>query len=92
MAELKLTKPFKLDGEEVTVLNYDLDELTGADIERAITELGKKNIVPIVPETDKRYHAMLFAVATGIDYNDLNRLPARDYANMTTAVRDFFLE
>lgn len=92
MAELKLKKPFKLDGEDVTALKYDLDELTGADIERAISELGKRNIVPIVPETDKRYHAMLFAVNTGIAYEDLNRLPARDYTAVTTAVRDFFLE
>lgn len=92
MAELKLKKPFKLDGEEVSTLNYDLDELTGADIERAITELGKRNIVPLVPETDKRYLAMLFAVNTGIAYEDINRLPARDYSAVTTAVRDFFLE
>lgn len=92
MAELKLKKPFKLDGEEVSVLKYDLDEMTGADIDRAIAELGKRNIVPIVPETDKRYLAMLFAINSGIAYEDLNRLPARDYAAMTSAVRDFFLE
>ena len=92
MAELKLRKPFKLDGEDVEVIPYDLDELTGNDIERAISDLGKKGIVVTVVETDQRYHAMLFSIAAGIAYEDVIRLPAKDFTKATTAVRDFFLE
>ena len=92
MAELKLRKPFDLDGEKVEVINYDLDALTGNDIERAIGELGKKGIVIAMAETDQRYHAMLFGIAAGIDYADVNRLPAKDFAKATAIVRDFFLE
>lgn len=92
MAKLELKKPFMLDGEEVTEINYDLDELTGNDIERAITELGKKGIVVTVVETDQRYHAMLFAYAAGIAYEDVCRLPLKDFTKATTAIRDFFLE
>ena len=92
MAELKLRKPFELNGEEVEKIPYDLDELTGNDIERAVAELQKKGIVVTVVETDQRYHAMLFAMAAGISYEDVTRLPLKDFSKATTAVRDFFLE
>lgn len=92
MAELKLKKPFEHDGKTIEVIEYDLDELTGNDIERAITELGKKGIVISFLETDQRYHAMLFSIASGVAYEDLARLPIKDYTAATTAVRDFFLE
>lgn len=92
MAELKLKKPFALDGEEVETITYDLDSLTGNDIEQAITELAKKGVIVAMVETDQRYHAMLFAIAAGISYEDVARLPAKDYSKATTAVRDFFLE
>ena len=92
MAELKLRKPFELNGETVEKITYDLDELTGNDIERAISDLGKKGIVVTLVETDQRYHAMLFAIAAGIAYEDVTRLPMRDFTKATTAVRDFFLE
>lgn len=90
--ELKLKKPFDLDGEQVDKIEYDLESLTGEDIERAITELGKKGILVTMVETDQRYHAMLFAIAAGIAYEDVKRLPLKDYQKATTAVRDFFLE
>lgn len=91
MAELKLNKPFDLDGEKVEKLDYDLDRLTGNDIERAITDLGKKGIIVAMHETDQRYHAMLFAIASGMSYEDVCRLPLKDFNKATTAVRDFFL-
>lgn len=92
MAKLTLRKPFALDGNEVTEIEYDLEALTGNDIEHAISSLGKKGIVVTLVETDQRYHAMLFSIAAGMSYEDVNRLPAKDFSKATTAVRDFFLE
>lgn len=92
MAELKLRKPFELDGETVEKIEYDLESLTGNDIEQAIAALGKKGIVVTLVETDQRYHAMLFSIAAGMSYEDVNRLPMKDYTKATTAVRDFFLD
>lgn len=92
MAKLELRKPFELDGEKVEAIDYDLDSLTGNDIEQAISALGKRGIVVTVVETDQRYHAMLFSIASGISYDDVNRLPLKDYTKATTAVRDFFLD
>lgn len=92
MDTLKLRKPFEHDGEMIEEINYDLDALTGNDVERAVSDLGKKGIVVTVAETDQRYHAMLFAIASGMSYEDVNRLPMKDFVKATTAVRDFFLE
>lgn len=89
---LKLKKPFELDGDMVDSISYDLEGLTGNDIERAITELNKKGIVITMPDFDQRYHTMLFAIASGVSYEDLNRLPAKDYTKMSETVRAFFLE
>lgn len=89
---LKLKKPIDLDGEKVDKIHYDLDELTGDDIERAITELGKKGIVVAMVETDQRYHAMLFAISAGIAYEDVKRLSSKDFQKAANIVRDFFLE
>lgn len=91
MAELKLTKPFDLDGEQVETISYDVEGLTGNDIERAITKLGEKGIVIAMVETDQRYHAMLFSIAAGMSYEDVLRLPVKDFQKAATAIRDFFL-
>lgn len=90
--ELTLKTPFDLNGEKVEKIEYDLEALTGDDIEHAIAELAKKGIIVTMIETDQRYHAMLFAIAAGISYEDVKRLPARDFNCATNAVRDFFLE
>lgn len=92
MAKLELKKPFELDGETVEAIEYDLESLTGNDIEKAISDLGKKGIVITLVETDQRYHAMLFAAAAGMAYEDVCRLPMKDFTKATTAVRDFFLD
>ena len=91
MSTLKLTTPFDLDGEKVESIDYDLDSLKGNDIEKAITDLGKKGIVVAMVETDQRYHAMLFAIAAGMSYEDVCRLSIKDFHKATTVVRDFFL-
>lgn len=88
---LVLKKPIEIDGEKVDKIHYDLDELTGNDIERAITDLGKKGVIVAMVETDQRYHAMLFSIAAGIAYEDVNRLSLKDYSKATTTVRNFFL-
>ena len=92
MAELILKKPVMIDGEETTLISYDLESLTGNDIEHAIAQLGKKGIVVTLVETDQRYHAMLFSIASGIAYEDVLRFSMKDFTSATTAVRDFFLE
>ena len=92
MAELKLKKPIKIDGEEKTVIEYDFEELTGNDCQQATKELQKAGIAVIgAVELDTNYHAALFAAASGISFADMSRLSFSDYTKATTLVRDFFL-
>jgi hypothetical protein len=91
MAELKLKKPIMVDGEEKSVIEYDLESLTGADIQQATKELSKAGIMVTTVELDSNYHAAIFAKAAGLMFEDLNRFSAKDYTKATTLVRDFFL-
>ena len=91
MATLKLKKPAMINGEETSEIEYDLDELTGKDIQDATKELQKRGIIVSVVETDPNYQAMLFAMASGLSYEDIQKLGAKDYNDIIILVRDFFL-
>lgn len=91
MASLKLKKPVMIDGAEKTEIEYDLDALTGEDVQQATKELSKAGIMVTTIELDSNYHAAIFAKASGIAFEDMNRFSAKDYAKATTLVRDFFL-
>lgn len=91
MAILKLKKPLMVDGEEKNEIEYDLESLTGNEIQQASIELSKKGIMVTTIELDSNYHAALFAKAAGLMFEDMNRLSAKDYAKATTEVRNFFL-
>lgn len=92
MSKFVLKKEAEINGEMVKEIEYDLESLTGNDIAEAIKMLAKYNIVVLVTETDTNYHAAIFAVASGLDFADVQRLSAKDYSNACRLVRDFFLE
>lgn len=89
---LKLSKPVEINGEMMTEIPYDLDSLTGKDIQHAVKELSKRNIQILVSELDQNYHAMLFAISAGLSFEDVSLLGMKDYNKMTSIVRDFFLQ
>ncbi|QNU67264.1 phage tail assembly protein [Ruminiclostridium herbifermentans] len=92
MGILKLNTPVKINGEEKQEIEYDLDALTGADIQNAVRELAKKQIVVSTMELDPNYHAALFAAAAGISFDDMANLKSKDYQKAVLISRDFFLE
>ena len=89
---LVLKKPVEINGELVKEIPYNLDDLTGQDIADTIKMLGRNGIVVVMSETDSNYHAGIFATASGLDYNDVKKLSAKDYNKACNLVRDFFLE
>lgn len=91
MEVLKLKKPVMIDGESKTEIAYDLDGLTGADIELASNQLKKKGVTVVSMEIDINYHMAIFAQAAGIDYEDVKRMSAKDCQNAVAAVRVFFM-
>lgn len=92
MEKLNLKKAVKINGELKESIDYDLDALTGADVQMAIKELGKKGLIVSITELDLNYHAALFSIAAGISFDDMTLLGAKDYSAATTKVRDFFLD
>ncbi len=88
---LKLSKPVKINGEEVKEIPYDLEALTGADIQVAVKELARRGIIVGSTEVDPNYHAAIFAVAAGLSLDDIGLIGAKDYNLATQKVRDFFL-
>ena len=89
--EYKLRKPIMINGELTTSLKYDLEELTGEDIANANKELLKRGIMVTVTEFDQSYHAMIFAIASGIAFEDVQRMKAKDYNRVCSIVRNFFI-
>lgn len=89
---LKLSKPIMLDGEEKNYIDYNTDNLTGGSIEKAIQELAKRQRVVVALEIDTPLHAQLFAIASGLDYTDIQRLSMKDYVKATGIIRDFFMD
>jgi len=91
MAILKLNKAVMIDGKSILEIDYDLDGLTGADIQLAVKELQLGGVMIAFNETDSNYHAALFAKAADITYADMGRFGAKDYNKAANLVRDFFL-
>ncbi len=97
MAEkLKLSKPVDINGEKLTELPYDFEEMTARDK----IEAGKKMKAAQIPisnveELDTDYHLFLFAQAVckadpSIDINDVLRISAKDAREAGKLARGFF--
>ena len=90
MEKILLTKALKVKGTEVQEVTLDFDTLTGKDIIAAETQaraLGE-SVVPIY--SSMRYQGIVAAKMIGVPADDLEELPAKDYANLITAVANFF--
>lgn len=92
MEILKLRKPIMIDGEQVSEISYDLEGLTGNDIDMAIKNMKQKGQMVTTVELDPTYHAAVFAQAAGLALEDVQRMSAKDYNKAMTLVRDFFLD
>ncbi len=91
METFKLTKPVMLDGEKKSAITYDLEALTGEDIDNAVRSLKKTGVQVTAVELDPSYHAAVFAQAAGLELQDVKRMCAKDYNRAIVVVRDFFL-
>lgn len=100
MKTLKLKTPIKINGEEVSELTYDTNEITAeAFIEaeaRKFKTVGKQGITAGALELDYSMHlqlgfAAIVAVNPKIDYNDLSRLKGADVAAVVRIGRNFIM-
>lgn len=85
---MKLSDPFKLDGNEVQELPYDFSRVTGRDSMRITAQLKSEGLlVGEQQKQDPNYCAAVFAVAAGLELHDLDRMNVEDIneaGNLTT--------
>ena len=91
MEILKLKKAAMIDGEPRAEISYHLESLTGNDMDTALQGCKRRGIQVGAIEIDPSYHMALFAQASGLAYEDIKRLGARDCKNVIALVRAFFL-
>lgn len=91
MEVLKLKRPVLIDGEEKTEIPYDLEKLTGSDLETALQDMKRNGIQVGAIEIDPSYHMAIFAQAAGVAYEDVKRMSAKDCKNAIALVRAFFI-
>jgi hypothetical protein len=95
MAILKLSKPIDINGEKVSELEYNFEDMTARDKADATKAYKKAGNVVSVQELDPDYHLYLFAAAVkkanpSIEFEDVLRMSAKDAAKAEALVRDFF--
>jgi hypothetical protein len=95
MENLKLSKAIDINGEQITVLEYNFEDMTARDKAEASKEFKKAGNVISVQELDPDYHLYLFAAAAKkandkIDINDVLRLSAKDACKAEGLARNFF--
>lgn len=94
---LVLTNPITVDGEKVTSLKYDANEITGAmfaEAQNARDRASGSKSVSVLLEVDHAMHlffgyAAIKAVNPSIDYSDLERLKGADTMKAQRIGRNF---
>jgi tail assembly chaperone E/41/14-like protein len=93
MTTIKLSKPTKLNGSELTEINLDLESLKGKDLielETAFRNLYRGVYVPVL-SIDLRFQALVAGRVSGINPEDLGELRAPDFNAMCSEVQNFLL-
>ena len=92
----KLKKPITtIDGEHIAEIVMDIDSLGSSDLDRcerqARAHHGKKKLGSVA-EVDKIYNAFVAAKSSGLSFEDIRSMAARDYTAVCLLVRDFLLD
>ena len=100
--KIKLLKPVKINGKEVTELTYDIDAVTADDMVNAEAELNTANMSngktsSALPETSPAYQfyyaaRAIIACNPDIDIEDLKRVSAKDFIKIKRIGQDFFTD
>lgn len=95
METFKLSRPVKFDGQEVTELKLNVDDLSYKELRRAerMAEAmcGKKETLNLVKVWDDKYLACVAAVAAGVKPELIFEFKAPDFIQLTTYIRNFLL-
>lgn len=95
MYSLKLAKPIDINGEKVSELTYNFEDMTAREKADATKAYKKDGNMVMVQELDSDYHLYLFAAAVkkenpSIEIEDVLRMNAKDSVKAEALARDFF--
>lgn len=90
--KINLIQPLKLDSKEIKELDLKLKELTGADILKVDLELRADGDVRGFDNVyNQKVLLILASKASGILIEDLEKLSAPDFLEVTFTVRNFLM-
>lgn len=86
-----LLRPIDFEGEKVTKLTYDLDELTGAHLCQAASSMGGNPADKMLLGASPEYQAAVFAKAASVPIELIMALKAQDFTEVTSTVQLFLM-
>lgn len=89
MTKIKLTKAINIKGVETKELELDFEKLTGKQLIQAEREVRLKGDQTPSVFLSMNFQAAVAAKLIGIPVDDLEDLPARDFAMLTASVTNF---
>ncbi len=89
--KIKLKKTIEYKGTEYKELELDLDGLTGTQLIKAKNQLSTNTFTMdnITPQLSMEFQARVAAEAANVPYDVILALSAKDFVQVTNAVRDF---
>ena len=90
--KIKLKKPIRHQGQEVSEIDLDLDALTGDDLIAVEDQIFKTGGNPLQnTDLSRVYHITVAARALHMPVETLRGMCARDFARVVNEVRNFLL-
>lgn len=87
----ELSAPYSFEGVEYTVINLDLESLTGRDISQAKKEWTALGNFSAVISTDMDFAVFVAARASNLPAEFFYDLPAKDFTKVAQTVTNFLL-
>ncbi len=87
----KFGKKYTFEGVEYEQLEFELDNLTGADFAAAKKEFAGGGNFAAVPSADSEFCAVLLARVCKLPREFFAQMPVNDYCKITQMVSNFLL-
>lgn len=92
--KIELAKAIMYQDKEYKKIEFDLEGLTGAQLIKARSFVNNGNAFSmdaLTPQLSMEFQARVAAEAAGIPYEVVTALPAKEFVQVTNAVRDFLV-
>ncbi len=88
---VKLTKPIRIKGEEISEISLNFEKLTGEDLVAAESEVRAMGDNTVIITASMRYQAAVAARMIGCPVDDILTMPAVDFKKIILHVTRFLI-